>query len=115
MSAPASNDRTSLPDELQLPVLGLYADLELGRGSVLLPDEFLQCSSGVRLEVVAGWLRGLERCRHDALLALHHDLCATQPQLPPAEQLALLRSTCAALGVEMPADFRLPPAPRPEC
>ncbi len=110
MSPPAANDRSSEPGEFQLPLLGLYADLEMGRGSVLLPDEFMRCSSAVRLEVIDAWQRALGRYRHDALLRLHQELSASQPHLAAAQQLALLRSTCQSLGVEVPADWPAAPA-----
>ena len=107
MSTPAANERTSEPDELQLPVLGLYADLEMGRGSVLLPDDFMRCSSAVRLEVIGGWARSLARYRDDALLRLHRELSAAQPELSAAEHMALFRSTCESLRIDIPADFHV--------
>jgi hypothetical protein len=110
MNPPVANDRTSDPDELQLPVLGLYADMEMGCGSVLLPDEFLRCSSAVRLEIIGGWQRSLARYAHDALLSLHAELAARQPQLSAAEHKALLLSTCATLGITVPADWTAAPA-----
>ena len=110
MSPPAANDRSSEPEEFQLPVLGLYADLEMGRGSVLLPDEFMRCSSAVQLEVIDAWQRALGRYRHDALLCLHQELSAAQPHLGAAQHLALLRLTCKSLGVDVPADWPAAPA-----
>lgn len=44
---------------LQLPLLGLYADLEAGRGAVLLPDEFHQAEPMVQWRILADWQRGL--------------------------------------------------------
>ena len=50
---------TSDPDEFQLPLPGLFADLELGRGSVLLGDDFLHCPSLVKLQLLRDWQRSL--------------------------------------------------------
>jgi hypothetical protein len=110
MSLPAANDRSAEPDEFQLPVLGLYADLELGRGSVLLPDEFLHCSSAVQLEIIGSWQRSLARYQHDAVCRLHRELAAGQPipqpiPIPmPSEPTAWFDSTCDSLGLDVPAD-----------
>jgi hypothetical protein len=110
MSVRAADDGTSEPDELQLPVLGLYADLEMGRGSVLLPDEFLHCSSLVQLEIIGQWQHALARYQRQALQQLQQDLATAWPELGAAELHALLRSTCESLRIEVPADLAGTPA-----
>lgn len=94
--------------DLQLPVLGLYADLEAGQGSVRLSDEFNACSSACQIEVLDDWLAALEQCRLHALQRLYHQLCAGQPGLSPRERLARFRATIEAMGVELPAGFEVP-------
>lgn len=56
------------PDDgpFHLPLLGLYADLELGAGSVHLPDEFDACPAEVRLRILQDWLAALEGARDRA-------------------------------------------------
>jgi len=53
------------PDEapFHLPMLGLYADLEAGSGSVQLPDEFFRLSPALRQRILDDWLRGLQALR----------------------------------------------------
>ncbi|HSI60294.1 MAG TPA: hypothetical protein VLA16_22235 [Ideonella sp.] len=46
-----------------LPMLGLYADLELGSGAVQLPDEFMQADPEIRRRILDDWLRGLTALR----------------------------------------------------
>ena len=104
-SAQAGRAGTSDPDEFQLPVPGLFADLELGRGSVLLSDEFLHCPSLVKLQLLRDWQRSLARYRNDAMTQFAHELTGGSPGLAPGERLALLRSTCENLRIEVPAGF----------
>lgn len=60
-------DDAAADEELQLPLLGMYADLEPGRGLVLLPDEFLQCSGLLQLQVIAQRQRSLSHYGRNAL------------------------------------------------
>ncbi|MDH5540904.1 MAG: hypothetical protein OEY03_15985 [Rhizobacter sp.] len=110
MSAPPAPRDISEPDSFQLPLLGLYADLEMGCGSVHLADELLRCSPAVQLEILSDWQRDLSGHRWRALHALHAELARAHPELPPAQQTALFHSTCRSLGIEVPADFT-PTAP----
>jgi hypothetical protein len=96
---------TSDPDEFQLPLPGLFGDLELGRGSVLLNDEFQHCPSLVKLQLLRDWQRSLARYRDEAMTQFAHELTGGLPQLAPSERLALLRSTCANLRIEVPSSF----------
>lgn len=93
------------PDEFQLPVCGLFADLELGRGSVQLPDDFQHGASLAKLLVLRDWQRALHSYRHEALRQFEQELSVGQPQLPASERLGLLRSTCDALRIELPEEF----------
>ncbi len=63
MAAPQQHDEDVDSAEFQLPLLGLYADLELGRGSVSLPDEFTQAPASVQLALIDDWQRGLAQLR----------------------------------------------------
>jgi hypothetical protein len=98
-------------NEFQLPVLGLFADFEMGRGSVRLTDEFQRCSNAVQLEILSDWQAALAQCTREALDRLHAELRAVNPHLGAAEQLALLRATCQALGIGMPAGWPAAPPP----
>jgi hypothetical protein len=64
---PISDDDDDGDDTpFHLPMLGLYADLEMGRGAVHLPDEFHAAPPAVRRQLLDDWLRGLQALR-DAL------------------------------------------------
>ena len=96
---------TSDPDEFQMPLPGLFADLELGRGSVLLSDDFQHSPSLVKLQLLRDWQRSLARYRQEALSQFASDLTGGAPSLPASERLALVRSTCEALRIEVPSGF----------
>ena len=56
--APADDGDDDCVD-FQIPVLGLYADMESGRGSVNLPDEFHAQPPNWRLSLLRDWTAAL--------------------------------------------------------
>jgi hypothetical protein len=104
LTAPIQLPGTSDADEFQLPVAGLFADLEMGSASIRLPDDFL-CSPGlVQLRVLDGWQRAMTRYRRAALQRFADELASRSPSMDEAGRDALLRSTCEALNIELPGD-----------
>lgn len=110
ITSTARRQGTSDPDEFQLPVAGLFADVELGRGSVHLPDEFQHSSSLAKLHILRDWQRALVSYRHEAMRQFAHELSSGRPEMGANERCALLRSTCESLRIELPADFAAVPA-----
>lgn len=96
---------TSDPDEFQMPLHGLYADLELGRGSVSLAEEFQRSPSLVKLQLLRDWQRSLNSYRQSVMRQFAQELTGGAPSLPPSERLALVRSTCETLRIELPTGF----------
>jgi hypothetical protein len=79
--------RDTADESFHLPMLGLYADLEIGEGSVCLPEAFHQADARVRWRILADWARGLAQAQQRLLL--EHPGCADaapdpRPE-PPAE------------------------------
>ena len=109
-SAPAHGLGTTDPDEFQLPLAGLYADLELGTGSVRLPDDFAQRPALVQLKVIGHWQHSLTRYRQQALRRFAHELSRGAPELDEAGRMDLLRTTCASLRIDLPGDFTRQPS-----
>jgi hypothetical protein len=105
INIPVARPGTSDPDEFQLPLPGLYADLEIGRGSVMLTDDFLHCPSLVKLQLLRDWQSSLASYRHQAMAQFAHELTGGLPELAPSERLALFRSTCENLRIEVPSGF----------
>lgn len=50
-------------ETFHLPVLALYADLEVGSGSVCLPDDFHALAPAIQAGVLDDWLRLLSEAR----------------------------------------------------
>lgn len=94
------------PEEFQLPLCGLYADLELGTSSLHAPPEYLAQPALIQLRLLEGWRRDLERLREAALQGLAEELARSSKPASAAEGLARLRSICASMHIELPADFR---------
>jgi hypothetical protein len=103
--APIRHVGTSDPDEFQMPLPGLFGDLELGRGSLLLADDFQACPSLVKLQLLRDWQRSLARYRQDAMRQFAAELTGVAPGLAASERVALVRSTCETLRIEMPTGF----------
>ena len=78
--------QTAADESFHLPMLGLYADLEAGEGSVSLPDSFLAADPALRWRMLSGWLQGLNQARSD-LLREHPELALleTAPVAPAAD------------------------------
>ena len=104
-SSQAVRAGTSDPDEFQLPLPGLFADLELGRGSVLLGDDFQHSPSLVKLQLLRDWQRSLARYRQEAMTQFARELTGGAPSLPSSERMALVKSTCEALRIDLPSGF----------
>jgi hypothetical protein len=109
-SAPTLCQGTSDPDEFQLPVHGLFADLELGRGSVHLSDEFRDSGSLVKLQILRDWQRSLGRFRREAIRQFADELSRGRPEMDLVQRQALVRSAFASLQIEFPADTGAVPA-----
>ena len=88
-------------DEFQLPMSGLYADLELGTASLRLPDEFSQCSGLVQLKLLGQWQRALVRYRHGALRRFSQELSSGAPGLDEEQRDTLLRRACESMRIDL--------------
>jgi hypothetical protein len=112
ITPPVAGPSTCDVDEFQLPISGLYADLELGTASLRLPDEFSQCSGLVQLKLLGQWQRALLRYRHAALRRFAQELSSGTPGMDEAQRDTLLRRTCESLRIDLPGETgRLQPHP----
>ena len=93
------------PAAFPLPIVGLFADLELGVGCVNLPDGFFAASSAIQIEVISDWQRSLDDLRLRALVRLYRDLAAALPNCSEAEKMERFRVTCQSLEIDCPDDI----------
>lgn len=89
---------------LCLPMSGLFADLEAGRGALQLPHEFHAVPLALQLDVLQDWLNGLQAQRRAVLRTLFGQIASGLPGGNPDLQAALaaFRATCAEMGVAVP-------------
>ena len=92
---------------LHLPMQGLYADLDMGRGSVRLTDEFSTIAPSLQAEVLQDWMQALEQLRRRALVQIYRDMSAHCKDLPVAARVAAFRSSCEQAGLEVPPDLSI--------
>jgi len=92
---------------MQMPLPGLFADLDVASASVALPDEFLASPASVQVEVLQQWQRDIERYRRSAIAKMFRDFAALRPELDLIEQLESFRHACEHLGLDCPRDLPL--------
>ena len=92
---------------LHLPLQGLYADLDMGRGSVRMTDEFATIAPSLQAEVLQDWMQALEQLRRRALTQIYRDMSARCKDLPATERVAAFRSSCEQAGLEVPPDLAI--------
>ena len=92
---------------LHLPLQGLYADLDMGRGSVRMGDEFAAIPPSLQAEVLQDWMQALEQLRRRALTQIYRDMSSRCKDLPAAERVAAFRRSCEEAGLEVPPDLSI--------
>lgn len=104
-----SDETAWLEDDshLQLPVQGLFADLDAAAGSIALTDDFLRLPASVRAEVLQHWVRGLEQRRQQAIVQMFREMTVPLADLSIVEQVENFRHACTQLGIDCPNDLPL--------
>lgn len=112
-------DRPQQEEEFQLPLSGLYADVDAGRGSIRFDDSFDDCDVVNQLRIVQDWQRDLADIGARVLARLFRTRFATLP-VSRDEQVARFTRYCARLGLDCPSELAaglaapLLARPRPE-
>ncbi len=91
-------------EAFQLPLSGLYADVDAGVGSIRLNDEFADCDVVNQLRIVQDWQRNLASVQAKVLRTLFKSRFATL-KVPLDEQLARFDRYCSRLGLEPSTDL----------
>lgn len=102
-----TGDLTMATETLHLPLNGLFADLDVGQGSISFSEDFVGQSGAIQLAVLDDWHKALLEERRRALIRLYHDECDPLGDVPVPEKLERFRSRCATLGVDCPPDFAI--------
>jgi hypothetical protein len=104
-AAPSKAPRHDVAFELPIP--GLFVDLDAGSASVCLTDEFLQAPAGIKLEVLQQWIADLLNQREAALVELFRAFAADLPTLTIVEQIEHFRLHCVKKAIPCPPDIAI--------
>lgn len=88
----------------QIPLSGLYADVDAGSGSVRFNDEFEDCNVINQLRIVQDWQRDLASMQAKVLRTLFKSRFATL-NVPRDEQVARFDRYCSRLGLGPATDL----------
>ena len=89
----------------QMPVPGLFADLDAGAASVALGDEFLAQPADVRMSILQQWMRAFGRHRDAALVEMFREFAEELPEHTIVRQIEHFRQHCTVHGLACPTDF----------
>lgn len=89
----------------QIPMPGLFADLDAGSASVALTDEFLELPAEIRVSILQQWLRGFTTHKDTALVAMFREFAEDLPDHTIVRQIEHFRQHCSVQGVACPTDF----------
>ena len=83
----------------QVPVPGLFADLDVGAASVALDDEFLAQPADVRTRILQQWMRAFGRHRDAALVEVFREFAEELPDQTIVRQIEHFCASTAASTV----------------
>ena len=78
------------PAAFPLPIGGLFADRELGIGTVSLSDDFFAAAGAVQMRIISDWHGSLERLRRRALVQMCADDATAFEGLSQADKMVAL-------------------------
>jgi len=93
------------PSSFHLPMPGLYADLDVGSGSVAMTEEFLEAPPAIRIAVVQQWARAFGALKDSAIVDMFREFAAPLYGLTIVEQIDRFRRHCSNEGFSCPTDF----------
>lgn len=89
----------------QVPMPGLFADVDAGAASVALTDEFLELPAEIRVSILQQWLRGCTAQRDAALVEMFREFADSVSRSTIIQQIESFRQHCGVHGVACPTDF----------
>jgi hypothetical protein len=90
-------------EAFQLPIPGLFADIDDGAASVALPDEFLNLSGETRARILQQWGRAMSTHENAALVEMFHEFAAPLCEVSIVQQIERFRRHCDHLKIACPA------------
>jgi hypothetical protein len=90
-------------EAFQLPMPGLFADIDDGAASVALPDEFLDLPGETRARILQQWGRAMSTHENAALVEMFHEFVAPLGSVSIVHQIERFRQHCNHLKITCPA------------
>jgi hypothetical protein len=87
----------------QMPIPGLFADVDDGAASVALPDEFLDLPGETRARILQQWGRAMSAHENAALVEMFHEFAAPLSAISIIRQIERFRQHCDHLNIACPA------------
>jgi len=94
-------------DAFHLPQPGLFADMDVGSGSVSLSDEFRGLSVAAQIAIIKDWQIGLEQERRLAVVTLFRQVTGSMGSLDLPRKIGHFRSVCSRIGIDCPSDIAI--------
>lgn len=88
-----------------LPLPGLFADLDAGRGAVALSDDFFLTDPLMRARVVENWLQSMRIERGKAWVEAFRQFVERTPDETIVFQIEHFRQLCVREGFDCPEDL----------
>jgi hypothetical protein len=94
-------------ETFQLPIPGLFADLDDGEASVALPDEFLLLPGETRARILQQWARAMSVHEQAAVVEMFHEFTAPLRGISIVQQIERFRQHCDHRKIACPANLAL--------
>jgi hypothetical protein len=90
-------------EAFQLPIPGLFADIDEGAASVALPDEFLDLPGETRARILQQWGHAMSTHENAALVEMFHEFAAPLSDQSIVQQIERFRQHCNRRKIACPA------------
>ena len=91
--------------DFQLPMPGLFGDVDSGTASVAMTDDFLELSPRTRIGMLNQWIRGFAAQRDASLVQMFRGLAVGWQERSIVQQVERFRQICASEGIACPSEF----------
>src|SRR5450755_987465 len=81
-------------EAFQLPIPGLFADIDDGSASIALPSEFLELPGETRARILQQWGRAMSTHENAALVEMFREFAEPWGDLSIVEQIERFRQHC---------------------
>ncbi len=92
-------------ETFQLPIPGLFADVDDGAASIALPDEFLGLPGETRARILRQWSNALSTHEEAALVEMFHEFVVPLGGVSIVQQIERFRQHCIHVKIACPGNL----------